>query len=713
MSTYTLMDFTDEEAEYNPVIGPVTTGLINRLNWPSSATDQLLKSSVGILQSGIVGAKGTGSSTGLVIGYVQSGKTMSFTTVMALAADNQFRLAIVLAGIANNLLEQTQKRLSEELDVAGENTWRISVADQTDNISRLIRASDKPLIILPVLKHHKRINELTENLKGYGLSSDELGTVLIFDDEADQASFNTFASVNSKKKDQTRISSTYNAITRLRKFLTNHIYLQYTATPQAPLLISMNDVLSPDWQHILEPGNGYFGGKELFQNRSKQTVLIPSTETYHSSDNPLNTCPKSLKQAVLEFVIACVIHLRLRDNHSVISMMVHPDRKIHDHKKFVRWIEGFLDEWTVALDEGSYAYDGFKKELQDAFKRYRSQIDECPTFETIVSHLGPVLSRIRCKHLHGSGDELNWKSEKAVIIVGADLLNRGFTVEGLTITYMPRYSKSKSMADTLQQRARFFGYKSDRSDLIRVYLPASTIAEYESYVEDEEALRQILKGCQDLSELGQTIVQSDLMKPTRSNILSKKAITANLKGAKQFETHGLDKVIRNNQRLIEFTRQLSDDGRLFPYTNFGTDDRNHAAGQLKIDEAINLLANLKFGTLQDASLKTAILQYLVFWRDKGINEIGFLFMAYKNEYRERSVKSDGENLKINSLFTGQSTKGKEVYPGDSVLTLDGQITLQLYRIKPKESIDGIDVIYAPAFILPEDLATSFASTYGS
>src|SRR5688572_10598727 len=36
--------------------------------------------------------------TGLVVGYVQSGKTLSFETVIALARDNGFGMVIVLAG---------------------------------------------------------------------------------------------------------------------------------------------------------------------------------------------------------------------------------------------------------------------------------------------------------------------------------------------------------------------------------------------------------------------------------------------------------------------------------------------------------------------------------------------------------------------------------------------------------------------------------------
>jgi hypothetical protein len=38
-------------------------------------------------------------------------------------------------------------------------------------------------------------------------------------------------------------------------------------------------------------------------------------------------------------------------------------------------------------------------------------------------------------------------------------MDRGFTVEGMTITYMPR-GLGGGQADTMQRRARLFGYKA-------------------------------------------------------------------------------------------------------------------------------------------------------------------------------------------------------------------------------------------------------------
>src|SRR3954451_2074133 len=42
-------------------------------------------------------------------------------------------------------------------------------------------------------------------------------------------------------------STTYTRLRELRDALPGHTYLQYTATPQAPLLINIADTLSPDF----------------------------------------------------------------------------------------------------------------------------------------------------------------------------------------------------------------------------------------------------------------------------------------------------------------------------------------------------------------------------------------------------------------------------------------------------------------------------------
>ena len=50
---------------------------------------------------------------GMVVGHVQSGKTANYTGLICKAADAGYRLIVVIAGIHNNLRNQTQLRIDE------------------------------------------------------------------------------------------------------------------------------------------------------------------------------------------------------------------------------------------------------------------------------------------------------------------------------------------------------------------------------------------------------------------------------------------------------------------------------------------------------------------------------------------------------------------------------------------------------------------------
>jgi hypothetical protein len=116
---------------------------------------------------------------------------------------------------------------------------------------------------------------------------------LIIDDEADQAGLNNQVRRN-------RRSPTYRQLLSLRDALPHHSYLQYTATPQAPLLINVIDVLSPRFAKVLTPGDGYVGGRELFLDRASQVREIPTTDI-GSAENPLVAPPETLLEAMRLF----------------------------------------------------------------------------------------------------------------------------------------------------------------------------------------------------------------------------------------------------------------------------------------------------------------------------------------------------------------------------------------------------------------------------
>ena len=97
------------------------------------------------------------------------------------------------------------------------------------------------------MKKYLKITTIIQIFKNNSLSEKP---VLIIDDEGDEYSLNT--KVKQKKE-----SSTYSAILDLKNTLQSHCYVSVTATPQANLLISKIDKLSPDFPLSLHRRSEY------------------------------------------------------------------------------------------------------------------------------------------------------------------------------------------------------------------------------------------------------------------------------------------------------------------------------------------------------------------------------------------------------------------------------------------------------------------------
>lgn len=98
--------------------------LLRRKGWSDAAVSSLDEASHAVVErlADPTRAEAYGAR-GLVVGYVQSGKTANFTGVTAKAIDAGYRLVIVLGGTLNLLRGQTQRRLDMEL-IGQENILR-------------------------------------------------------------------------------------------------------------------------------------------------------------------------------------------------------------------------------------------------------------------------------------------------------------------------------------------------------------------------------------------------------------------------------------------------------------------------------------------------------------------------------------------------------------------------------------------------------------
>jgi hypothetical protein len=72
------------------------------------------------------------------------------------------------------------------------------------------------------------------------------------------------------------------------------------------------------------------------------------------------------------------------------------------------------------------------------------------------------------------------------ILIGGNMLGRGVTIPGLAVTYITRRAKQDTNADTMEQRARWFGYKERYLDVCRIFLTPQLRDDYTRLLQSED-----------------------------------------------------------------------------------------------------------------------------------------------------------------------------------------------------------------------------------
>lgn len=476
--------------------------------------DGIWRTASAILDQGPESGK-VSQDTVLALGYVQSGKTTSITALAAAAADRGYQVTIALLGSTNLLLDQNRQRLERSLGVTtrSDYVWISETNPATEAAGKKLRkfVDMGRVCLVPVLKHAGRIRAVAKQMQKIpdGIR------VLIIDDEADQASLNT-----SKDSE----SRTYAAIRELRAAVPSHLYVQYTATPYAPLLLDAADILSPQHVEFLTPGKGYTGGKQFFIDNADRVVRnVPLLDEQASKTPPLQL-QKSLHQALSAFLAGSAL-LLLHDAASPpISMLVHSTARNDVQARYEFLIRRQLEQWRTSISAGDIATvpAPILEERIRLVRNGAADVDD----QTFLHKLKFVIAEAMTWLVNSTADinKVDWHVSPIHILVGGNKLDRGFTVEGLTVTYMNR--PASPQVDTLEQRARAFGYRADLLPYCQFFASKKTIRSLTETVHTEEDLRARLR---DHIEDGGSVhtwarevglLLPDGMTPTRASVVN-------------------------------------------------------------------------------------------------------------------------------------------------------------------------------------------------
>lgn len=473
------------------------------------------------------------SKYGLVVGQVQSGKTSNYTGLICKAADAGYKLIIVLAGIHNNLRSQTQLRLDEgflgfdtqhqrAFDENGikigvgkfsQNSVAHSLTSSLDNGDFTAGAANSLGInfntnepIVAVVKKNSRVLErllvwLTAQAitTADGRKIIDSKSILLIDDEADNASINT----NPDDDTSTKINSLIRDILRL---FHKSGYVGYTATPFANIFIPIEDdqIFPRDFIINIPAPTNYIGPDKVFGIRPLEddeisdnvlpivnriddfTTFIPNGHKRHS-ELP-TSLPDSLHNAIKCFIITCAIRRLRGQENAHNSMLVHVSRFINWQQHIKQLVENVFDFYRRGIEmKVPSIIEEMRKTFEEDGENYKSYITVSTqilnsglkdidtsiavhNWEDVEQYLYDAVLRIQVKEINGgSADALNYFDHRnglSVIAIGGDKLSRGLTLEGLSVSY---YLRASRMYDTLMQMGRWFGYRPGYVDLCRLF----------------------------------------------------------------------------------------------------------------------------------------------------------------------------------------------------------------------------------------------------
>ncbi|MGW5690041.1 Z1 domain-containing protein [Streptomyces asiaticus] len=576
--------YTSERAAARSFYWQAYEHKLREKGWPEASIASLDQASRAVVerlvdpeQSGLRQAKG------LVVGYVQSGKTANFTGVIAKAIDAGYRLVIVLGGTLNLLRAQTQRRLDMEL-IGQENILRGADLSDMDSLvgidyvgddadwPRFVRHGGRPSAqrafdierlttrdkdyksldrgirtlefekreptlplydpanlhyaaarVMVVKKNKSVLTKLVKDLKQVHGILGEL-PALIIDDESDQASVNT-SNPEKWQKGATERTAINSLISQLLRLLPRGQYVGYTATPFANVFVDpgdAHDIFPSDFLISLPRPEGYMGVQDFHDFDSMVKGFERTVANSQEKAYVRGICGDGgdrLQEAMDSFVLTGAIKL-FRADHGVPdgpfrhhTMLVHESVRIGDHAVLADQINAMWHQAGYTSTEGHGRLAAlWESDFAAVSSARAADLPNPASYDELRSYVS------RARQLIGAGGNavviVNGDSDRYFeqldldfdrtphvwkILVGGTKLSRGFTVEGLTVTY---YRRTARQADTLMQMGRWFGFRPGYRDLVRLYIgreeqltKTSTVDLYEAFeaiCRDEELFRQQL-----------------------------------------------------------------------------------------------------------------------------------------------------------------------------------------------------------------------------
>jgi len=491
---------------------------------------------------------------GLLMGEVQSGKTATYLGILNKALDYGYRVIIVIGGHTEDLRQQTQTRFDTDLLGIDSETWDDGINDAAIRYVGVGQISGLRAHLMTTVRHDfskskrgssitwvngglptvfitKKNPSLLDNIRTYIKSQAPGGKLdiplIVVDDESDWGSPNT--------RDKADPASVNRAIRALLDVSTRSSYLAITATPFANIFIDdqatfafvekqrrgdpvadrtgtvLQDLFPSDYIRVMSPPNTYFGIGTYFPEGGHTAIATEVDDCLaiipikHKNHHPVPVLPESMETAMIEFLIGTAVR-RIRDQKiKAASMLINVSRFKSVERQVSELAEEFLRA-TIAVILGEFARhtttrSSAANRIQDVWNGRFASVANI-SWDHVARKLVEIASEFRISLVNGDTAKERAKRRKEMtvterkqddlvpkIVIGGNVLSRGLTLEGLQVSYFVREPHTM---DTLMQMGRWFGYRPHFDDLVRVWMPQTTRADFMHSAEVTEELRETL-----------------------------------------------------------------------------------------------------------------------------------------------------------------------------------------------------------------------------
>ena len=442
---------------------------------------------------------------GMLLGKVQSGKTRTYISALALAFDNGYGIAIVLSKNSKALLAQTLRRLRTEFEMftgdGGMEIYDIMHAPESFSAFEL----ESKLILVA----KKQDDNLRRLIKLYRSNPAIAGArTLIIDDEADAASIGY-----AKKAGLVEARTIARQVSQLRTEMSDSSYLQVTATPYSLYLqpedIVVGNVLAfkpmrPAFTRLVPVPADYVGGDTYFGESARSEAdtlesLIHHTVDHHEFDRLKKHDGRSVKlaevltaqqvagirAALVNFIVGgCIQRINgtaAGENPRMLrySLLLHSEASRGSHS----WQEQLTTEIVDRLHDAAKAkapifadlvhtsYEDLKRSLKLASQPIPSEAAVLSEVATALDGGYITISKVNSDEdvaaLLDSTGQLKLRTPLN-IFVGGQVLDRGVTLSNLIGFYYGR-RPNKFQQDTVMQHSRMYGYRRKDLPVTRFY----------------------------------------------------------------------------------------------------------------------------------------------------------------------------------------------------------------------------------------------------